>query len=80
MYPDNSRKKEKYKWEDKIMDKKDYILQYAMPHNSKELAVSDWKEKITTIKAGSTKEAIQKFRMKNQKHLGVWIVLDCYEK
>ena len=54
----------------------EYILQYSRPGKNK-IAISDWKEYITTIKANSQDEAIKKF---NHNQNGTWYILDCYKK
>jgi len=51
-----------------------FTLQYSIPRGNA-VAVSDWTEYTTTIKATSNREAIAKFT-KNRE--GTWHVLDCY--
>ena len=54
---------------------KKYTVQYSIPGNK--LAVSDWIEYKTVIKAKNSAEAIKMFE-KNRN--GTWLILDCWEK
>ena len=55
---------------------KEFIVQYSIPKND-EVAVSDWTEYMTTVKAKTDREAIKKF---NKRYTGgTWLVLDCWE-
>ena len=51
-----------------------YIVQYSIPKGN-QVAVSDWTEYMTKIKASSDKEAIHKF---NKNREGTWLILDCW--
>jgi hypothetical protein len=53
-----------------------YNVQYSKPTDDR-IAVSDWREHITIVEAGSDKEAIKKFNASHQ-HLGTWMVMDCW--
>ena len=53
-----------------------YQVQYSRPTDTR-IAVSEWLEHITDVKANSDKEAIAKFN-KSHQHLGQWLVLDCW--
>ena len=54
---------------------KEYIIQYSIPKYN-QVAVSDWTEYMTKVKANSDKDAIKKF---NHNRQGTWMVLDCWE-
>jgi len=57
---------------------KQFKIQYSYPANSDQVAISNWKEKSTTVKAINSKEAVRKFN-KSKQDLGTWYILDCYE-
>jgi len=57
---------------------KEFKIQYSYPANSDTLAISDWREISTTVKAENNKEAVSKFN-KSRQDLGTWYILDCYE-
>jgi len=53
---------------------KTYIIQYSKPTDTR-IAISDWLEYTTKIKANSIDQAIEKF---NHNRKGTWYILDCY--
>lgn len=55
-----------------------FQIQYSRPTRTK-IAVSDWLEYSTKIKANTIKEAMKNFKKKQETRGGTYLFLDCYE-